>query len=151
MAFAAQIFFDFAGYSSCAIGLARCLGFRLPINFRFPYAAEGFKDFWRRWHISLSTWFRDYVYLALGGNRVRPFRLYLNLSATMIIGGLWHGAAWGFVVWGGLNGLYLVVERALTQIFSKRKLLVIFELKIVRSLLVRAYTLIGICFCLGVF
>jgi alginate O-acetyltransferase complex protein AlgI len=111
LAFAGQIFCDFAGYSTCAIGAAMCLGFSLPENFRFPYAAIGSSDFWRRWHISLSSWLRDYLYVQLGGNRRGPTRTQINLMLTMLIGGLWHGASWTFVVWGGLHGLYLVGER----------------------------------------
>ena len=90
-----------------------CLGFAMPDNFRFPYAAVGFSDFWRRWHITLSSWLRDYLYIPLGGNRHGAARTYLALMATMLLGGLWHGASWTFVVWGGLHGLYLAVERAL--------------------------------------
>ena len=111
LAFAGQIFSDFAGYSTCAIGIALCLGFSLPDNFRYPYAAIGFSDFWRRWHISLSTWLRDYLYIPLGGNRKGWHRTQLNLMLTMLLGGLWHGASWTFVVWGGLHGLYLGIER----------------------------------------
>ncbi len=111
LAFSAQIFFDFAGYSTCAIGIALCLGFALPDNFRFPYAAIGFSDFWSRWHISLSSWLRDYLYIPLGGNRRGRRRTYINLGLTMLLGGLWHGAAWRFVVWGGLHGAYLGIER----------------------------------------
>jgi alginate O-acetyltransferase complex protein AlgI len=113
LAFSGQIFFDFAGYSTCAIGVAACLGFTLPDNFRYPYAAIGFSDFWRRWHISLSTWLRDYLYIPLGGNRNGTMRTYLNLMITMLLGGLWHGASWTFVVWGALHGIYLSVERML--------------------------------------
>jgi D-alanyl-lipoteichoic acid acyltransferase DltB (MBOAT superfamily) len=113
LAFSAQIFFDFAGYSTCAIGAALCMGFILPDNFRYPYAAVGFSDFWRRWHISLSTWLRDYLYIPLGGNRKGEGRTYGNLMMTMLLGGLWHGASWRFVVWGGLHGTYLAVERAI--------------------------------------
>jgi D-alanyl-lipoteichoic acid acyltransferase DltB (MBOAT superfamily) len=111
LAFSGQIFFDFAGYSTCAIGVAACLGFTLPDNFRYPYAAIGFSDFWRRWHISLSTWLRDYLYISLGGNRRGEARTYLNLMLTMLLGGLWHGASWTFVVWGALHGVYLCIER----------------------------------------
>lgn len=111
LAFAGQIFCDFAGYSSCAIGAAMCLGFTLCNNFHFPYAAMGFSDFWRRWHISLSSWLKDYLYIPLGGNRAGAGRTYVNLMVTMLLGGLWHGASWTFVVWGGLHGLYLAVER----------------------------------------
>ncbi|WP_088328998.1 MBOAT family O-acyltransferase [Lacimicrobium sp. SS2-24] len=110
-AFAGQIFSDFAGYSTTAIGVALCLGFSLPTNFRFPYAAIGFSDFWRRWHISLSTWLRDYLYIPLGGNRMSNTRTYINLMLTMLLGGLWHGASWNFVVWGGLHGSFLAMER----------------------------------------
>ena len=120
MAFAGQIFFDFAGYSTCAIGAALCLGFHLKDNFRFPYAAIGFSDFWRRWHISLSTFLRDYLYIPLGGNQVRPVRAATNLVIVMFLGGLWHGAAWTFVVWGLLHGSYLVVERVIRVLFENR-------------------------------
>jgi alginate O-acetyltransferase complex protein AlgI len=111
LAFSGQIFCDFAGYSTTAIGAAMCLGFSIPDNFRFPYAARGFSDFWRRWHISLSTWLRDYLYVPLGGNRKGHARTHVNLMATMLLGGLWHGASWTFVIWGGLHGVYLVIER----------------------------------------
>ena len=115
LAFAGQIFLDFAGYSTCAIGVALCLGFVLPLNFRWPYGAIGFSDFWRRWHITLSAWLRDYLYIPLGGNRRGNLRTYMNLMITMLLGGLWHGANWTFVVWGGLHGLYLWVERLFTE------------------------------------
>ncbi len=111
--FSAQIFCDFSGYSLCAIGLAMCLGFMLPINFRSPFAAVGFSDLWRRWHISLSSWLRDYLYIPLGGNRSGQYKRYRNLMLTMLIGGLWHGAAWTFVIWGALHGLFLVIEQLL--------------------------------------
>ncbi len=111
LAFSGQIFFDFAGYSTCAIGVALCLGFILPQNFNYPYAATGFSDFWRRWHITLSAWLRDYLYIPLGGNRKGHTRTYVNLMLTMLLGGLWHGANWTFVVWGGLHGSYLWVEK----------------------------------------
>jgi alginate O-acetyltransferase complex protein AlgI len=116
MAFAGQIFCDFSGYSTCAIGIALCLGFKFPQNFRCPYAAVGFSDFWRRWHISLSSWLRDYLYIPLGGNRGTPGRACVNVIITMLLGGLWHGASWTFVVWGGLHGLYLVGERLLKRV-----------------------------------
>ena len=113
LAFSAQIFFDFWGYSTCAIGLAMILGFALPDNFRSPYAAVGFSDFWRRWHVTLSSWLRDYLYVSLGGNRSGRWRTARNVMLTMLLGGLWHGAAWSFVVWGGLHGLLLLAERSL--------------------------------------
>ena len=115
LAFSGQIFFDFAGYSTCAIGVAMCLGFSLPENFRFPYAATGFSDFWKRWHITLSAWLRDYLYIPLGGNRKGVGRTYVNLMLTMLLGGLWHGASWTFVVWGALHGIFLCVERWLRR------------------------------------
>ena len=113
LAFSGQIFFDFAGYSTCAIGIALMLGIILPDNFRYPYASIGFSDLWKRWHISLSSWLRDYLYIPLGGNRHGITRMYAALMITMLLGGLWHGAAWTFVVWGALHGIYLVVERLL--------------------------------------
>ena len=113
LAFSGQIFFDFAGYSTSAIGVALCLGFILPQNFQYPYAAIGFSDFWRRWHITLSAWLRDYLYIPLGGNRAGNFRTYVNIMITMLIGGLWHGANWTFVAWGGIHGIYLWIEKAL--------------------------------------
>ena len=119
LAFSGQIFCDFAGYSLCAIGVALCFGFRLPDNFQSPYAAMGFSDFWRRWHISLSSWLRDYLYIPLGGNRHGPVRTHVNLMLTMLLGGLWHGASWTFVVWGGLHGLFLVAERVLRPSLEK--------------------------------
>ena len=118
LAFSGQIFSDFAGYTTTAIGVAMTLGFSLPDNFRFPYAAIGFSDFWRRWHITLSTWLRDYLYIPIGGNRKGSGRTYVNLMVTMLLGGLWHGASWTFVVWGGLHGLYLGVERFLKGRFG---------------------------------
>lgn len=111
IAFSGQIFFDFAGYSTCAIGLAACFGFHFPENFKSPYGSVGFSDFWRRWHISLSTWLRDYLYISLGGNRGSKLSVYSALVLTMLLGGLWHGASWMFLVWGGLHGFFLVVER----------------------------------------
>lgn len=116
--FAVQIYCDFSGYSDMAIGLALMLGFHIPENFLRPYGALGFNDFWRRWHISLSTWLRDYLYISLGGNRKGASRTYLNLMLTMLIGGLWHGANWTFVVWGGLHGIYLAAERFLLSTFG---------------------------------
>ncbi len=111
LAFSGQIFFDFAGYSTCAIGIALMLGIILPDNFRYPYASLGFSDLWRRWHITLSSWLRDYLYIPLGGNRHGITRMYVALMLTMLLGGLWHGAAWTFVAWGGLHGTYLILER----------------------------------------
>jgi len=106
-----QIYFDFSGYSDMAIGLGRMFGFEFLENFDFPYISQSIREFWRRWHISLSTWFRDYLYIPLGGSRVSPLRTYLNLWIVFFLCGLWHGANWNFIVWGALHGMYLVIER----------------------------------------
>ena len=113
LAFAFQIYGDFSGYSDIARGAAQLMGFHFMVNFRQPYLATSLQDFWRRWHISLSTWLRDYLYIPLGGNRKGELRTYVNLLATMLLGGLWHGANWTFVIWGLLHGGALAVERAL--------------------------------------
>ena len=110
-AYAFQIYNDFSGYSDIAIGSARMLGFALPANFMRPYSAKNLQEFWRRWHISLSTWLRDYLYIPLGGSRVSPARTYLNLIITMVLGGLWHGANWTFVIWGAFHGGVQAIER----------------------------------------
>ncbi|MGF1597328.1 MAG: MBOAT family O-acyltransferase [Acidimicrobiales bacterium] len=112
--YAIQIYADFSGYTDIAIGIALLLGFRFPVNFDRPYAATSIQDFWRRWHMTLSRWLRDYLYVPLGGNRGSSAATYRNLMITMILGGLWHGAAWTFVVWGALHGVALSVERART-------------------------------------
>jgi len=121
LAFAGQVFFDFSGYSTCAIGVGLCMGFTLPDNFRFPYCAVGFAELWRRWHITLSSWLRDYLYIPLGGSRRGSARVSFNLMMTMLLGGLWHGAGWTYIVWGGIQGLYLVVERFIKIIFGRPK------------------------------
>ncbi|WP_394832605.1 MBOAT family protein [Pendulispora rubella] len=107
-----QIYFDFSGYSDMAVGLAALFGFRFPENFDYPYVSASLTEFWRRWHISLSRWFRDYLYIPLGGNRGSPLRTYANLATVFFLCGLWHGASWTFVVWGIYHGVFLVVERA---------------------------------------
>lgn len=109
--FALQIYFDFSGYSDIARGLGALLGFKIPENFNLPYLATNITDFWRRWHMTLSTWLRDYLYISLGGNRVSRLKTYRNLMITMLLGGLWHGAGWNFVVWGGLHGTYLAIHK----------------------------------------
>lgn len=114
--YAFQIYGDFAGYSDIAIGLARVMGFHFPENFLRPYFADSFSDFWQRWHISLSSWLRDYLYIPLGGNRKGKARTYINLMLTMLIGGLWHGAAWKFLMWGALHGGYLVLQRLTSKL-----------------------------------
>jgi alginate O-acetyltransferase complex protein AlgI len=111
LSYTLQIYFDFSGYSDMAVGLALLFGIRLPVNFRSPYKALSIIDFWRRWHVTLSRFLRDYLYIPLGGNRQGEQRRYLNLMLTMLLGGLWHGAGWNFMIWGGLHGLYLCVNR----------------------------------------
>jgi len=114
-AFAWQIYFDFSGYTDMARGVARMMGIRLMLNFNNPYLATGLGDFWQRWHISLSTWFKDYVYIPLGGNRKGEVRTYVNMALTMVISGLWHGAQWTFVLWGALHALGRIVTRELER------------------------------------
>jgi alginate O-acetyltransferase complex protein AlgI len=111
IAYAFQIYFDFSGYSDMAVGLSRMFGLVIPKNFASPYLAESITDFWRRWHISLSTWLRDYLYVPLGGNRHAQRRTYFNLTIVMLLGGLWHGASWTFVIWGAYHGILLAFER----------------------------------------
>jgi D-alanyl-lipoteichoic acid acyltransferase DltB (MBOAT superfamily) len=142
LAFSGQIFFDFAGYSTCAIGAALCLGFHLKDNFRFPYAAVGFSDFWRRWHISLSTFLRDFLYIPLGGNRRGPTRAAINLILVMFIGGLWHGAAWTFVVWGLIHGVFLMIERVFKAVTGDAA----FSHTLARRLLLGLGTYVVVCF-----
>jgi alginate O-acetyltransferase complex protein AlgI len=112
LAYTFQLYFDFSGYSDMAIGLARMFGVKLPLNFHSPYKATSIIDFWRRWHMTLSRFLRDYLYIPLGGSRKGPARRYLNLLLTMLLGGLWHGAGWTFVIWGGLHGFYLLINHA---------------------------------------
>jgi D-alanyl-lipoteichoic acid acyltransferase DltB (MBOAT superfamily) len=112
LAYTVQIYFDFSGYSDMAIGLGLLFGIRLPLNFNSPYQSASIVEFWRRWHMTLSRFLRDYLYIPLGGNRHGPTRRQVNLMITMLLGGLWHGAAWTFVVWGGLHGLYLQANHA---------------------------------------
>jgi D-alanyl-lipoteichoic acid acyltransferase DltB (MBOAT superfamily) len=112
LAYTFQLYFDFSGYSDMAIGLARMFGILLPLNFASPYKAINIIDFWRRWHITLSRFLRDYLYIALGGNRYGKLRRYRNLLITMLLGGLWHGAGWTFIIWGGLHGIYLVINHS---------------------------------------
>ena len=119
-AYTLQLYFDFSGYSDMAIGLSWMFNIRLPINFDSPYRATSISDFWRRWHISLSTFLRDYLYIALGGNRKGELRRNANLMVTMLLGGLWHGASWSFVIWGGLHGLYLLVNHAFRDAVGSR-------------------------------
>jgi alginate O-acetyltransferase complex protein AlgI len=112
LGYAFQIYFDFSGYSDMAVGLALMMGFVLIQNFDSPYQSDSLTDFWRRWHISLSSWLRDYLYIPLGGSRKGKTRTYVNLMVVMLLGGLWHGASWNFVIWGGIHGGMLAAERA---------------------------------------
>lgn len=112
LAYAFQLYFDFSGYSDMAIGLSRLFGVRLPLNFDSPYKSANITEFWRRWHMTLSRFLRDYLYIAMGGNRHGRIRRYFNLMTTMLLGGLWHGAGWNYVIWGGLHGIYLVIHHA---------------------------------------
>jgi len=143
--YAFQIYCDFSGYSSIAIGLARILGFDFGINFDRPYFSRSFSEFWSRWHISLSSWLRDYLYVSMGGNRGGTWRTYRNLMVTMLLGGLWHGASWTFVFWGALHGTYLVVERALgvrraSAAFNLLRMVVVFHLTCFAWVFFRAHS-----------
>ncbi|MFV0278430.1 MAG: MBOAT family O-acyltransferase [Parahaliea sp.] len=122
LAYSFQLYFDFSGYSDMAIGLARLFGIVLPLNFYSPYKAANIAEFWRRWHITLSSFLRDYLYIAMGGNRHGKARRYANLISTMLLGGLWHGAGWNFVIWGGLHGLYLVLHQMWRALLAALKL-----------------------------
>jgi len=141
IAFGIQIYCDFSGYSDIAIGAALILGFKLPINFNKPYFAISPSDFWGRWHISLSSWLRDYLYIPLGGNRKSNSRTYLNLGIVMFLGGLWHGASWNFVVWGLLHGLYLSIHKILLDKFPILKNILFFKTKLglITSILITQY------------
>jgi len=119
--YALQIYCDFSGYTDIALGAALLLGFRLPTNFNFPYKAISIQDFWRRWHISLSTWLRDYLYIPLGGSRKGAIRTTINLLITMLLGGLWHGAALKFIIWGGLHGLGLIANKGISSVIGRRQ------------------------------
>lgn len=120
LAYTFQLYFDFSGYSDMAIGLSWMLNVRLPFNFNSPYQATNISEFWRRWHMSLSQFLRDYLYIALGGNRKGIVRRYVNLMATMVLGGLWHGASWSFIIWGFLHGLYLGMHHGFRALCGKR-------------------------------
>ena len=120
-AYTLQIFNDFSGYSDIAIGSAMLFGYKLPVNFNMPYAARNIKEFWSRWHISLSTWLRDYLYISLGGNRKGMLKMYRNLLVTMLLGGLWHGAGWNFIIWGALHGMALMIHRTFFLMRSSKK------------------------------
>ena len=142
--FSIQIYCDFSGYSDIAIGTAKLFGINLMTNFKSPYLSESIREFWGRWHISLSTWFRDYVYIPLGGSRVGKIRHYMNLMITFLVSGLWHGANWTFVVWGGVHGIGQVIENLLfgkqkKEVQTEQKGVKIFLLRIVRIVLVYSF------------
>ncbi len=139
--FALQIYCDFSGYSDVARGASRTMGIELMVNFRRPYFARSVTEFWRRWHISLSTWFRDYLYISLGGSKISVPRTYINLFVTFLISGLWHGANWTFVVWGGLNGVMLIIEKLWYSAFPVKNGIV----KLLRSVTGYIYTFLFIC------
>lgn len=142
--YALQIYCDFSGYSDMAIGLALLLGFRFPMNFNSPYKADSITDFWHRWHISLSTWLRDYLYISLGGNRKGKARTYINLCLTMLLGGLWHGASWNFVIWGGFHGIALAAQKFWRNLLHKPKTA---TSKGIRKFFAVLITFNFVCFC----
>ncbi|QKG30304.1 membrane-bound O-acyltransferase (plasmid) [Campylobacter sp. RM16187] len=119
LGFGIQIYTDFSGYSDMAIGFALLIGFRLQANFNYPYQATSVREFWHRWHISLSTWFRDYVYIPLGGSNNGKLRTYFNIAIVFVLSGIWHGVGWGFVVWGMLHGIFLIIEKILGELYLK--------------------------------
>ena len=133
-AFAFQIYCDFSGYTDIARGVARCMGIDLMVNFNLPYLAVNPSDFWRRWHISLSTWLRDYLYIPLGGNRKGRVRRNINLMTTMLLGGLWHGAAWTFVIWGAYHGVLLIIGRYIQAVGSRFPLNIVTESKVIKQI-----------------
>ena len=141
LSYSIQIYFDFSGYSDMAIGSAKCLGYDFNKNFNLPYIAKNVSEFWKRWHISLSTWLQEYLYIPLGGNRKGKIRTYFNLLATMVIGGLWHGASWNFVIWGALHGLALCVHKMFAS-FNKSK-----RKNILTSLFCIFITYLFVCVC----
>ncbi len=141
LAYSFQIYFDFSGYSDMAIGLSFFFGIHLPINFNSPYKATSIIDFWRRWHISLSTFLKDYLYIPLGGNRLGAFRRYLNLLVTMLLGGLWHGANWTFVLWGALHGLFLMINHGWRALAGQ-----VHDFGPVGRIAGRAITFLSVCF-----
>ncbi len=131
LAFSFQIYFDFSGYTHIARGLAKWMGFHFKMNFNHPYTASSLKNFWSRWHISLSTWFRDYIYLPLGGNRVGEFQAHVFMWITMILSGIWHGAAYTFIIWGALHAMGLSIERAFLKRFKNRFVSYLFTMLVV--------------------
>jgi D-alanyl-lipoteichoic acid acyltransferase DltB (MBOAT superfamily) len=145
--YALQIYCDFSGYSDIAIGIALLMGFHFNINFNSPYQSKNITEFWRRWHISLSTWLKDYLYISLGGNQKGRFRTYLNLFITMLLGGLWHGAGLRFILWGALHGIALVIHKLYLQIFPTKQEVKSRFIRYVSSLICLIITFNFVCFC----
>jgi alginate O-acetyltransferase complex protein AlgI len=147
VAYTFQIYFDFSGYSDMAIGLGRFMGFQFPENFNNPYISRSITEFWQRWHITLGRWMRDYLYIPLGGNQVKPSRLYINLWTVFILSGFWHGAAWNFIAWGAFHGLFLVLDRLFLLRIAKRlgvlSIVPTFMVTVVGWVLFRAESLAG--------
>lgn len=147
LAYTFQIYFDFSGYSDMAIGIGRMIGFQFPENFNNPYVSRSITEFWQRWHITLGRWMRDYLYIPLGGNRVKPSRLYINLWTVFILSGFWHGAAWNFIAWGAFHGLFLILDRLfLLRIYQRIgafSIVPTFLITVVGWVLFRAETLAG--------
>lgn len=143
LAYTFQLYFDFSGYSDMAVGLARMFGIILPLNFYSPYKATNISEFWRRWHITLSTFLRDYIYIALGGNRLGQLKRYSNLFITMLLGGLWHGAGWNFVIWGALHGSYLIINHGWSAIKLPRLLTYLFDRAMVNWFITMIAVVIG--------
>ncbi|MBF0379958.1 MAG: MBOAT family protein [Magnetococcales bacterium] len=152
MAFTFEIYFDFSGYSDMAIGLGLMLGIRLPLNFNSPYKATSITDFWKRWHITLSRFLRDYLYIPLGGNRKGAIRTSINLMLTMLIGGLWHGAGWNFVIWGGLHGLYLLINHHWRRLLPQNSSITVAISKLLRfTIISRTLTFLAVVIAWGFF
>lgn len=143
VAYSLQIYFDFSGYSDIAIGTARIIGFKLPRNFNLPYLSHNVTEFWKRWHITLSTWLQDYLYISLGGNRKGKIRTYINLIITMLIGGIWHGANWTFIIWGLLHGIALAVHKVYMNIFKTDKK----RSSIIGGVISTLFTFVFVSFC----
>ena len=142
--YALQLYCDFSGYSDMAIGIALWMGFEIPANFRAPYKSDSITDFWRRWHISLSSWLRDYLYISLGGNRKGRLRMYFNLFLTMLLGGLWHGASWNFVIWGSVHGFALGVHKRFRELLGHDRH---YQSRGIRRFFAVLLTFHLVCFC----
>ena len=141
--YAIVIYCDFSGYSDVAIGISKWIGITIPTNFLSPYQSKSVSEFWRRWHISLSSWLRDYLYISMGGNRKGKFRTNLNLFLTMLIGGFWHGASWNFIIWGGMHGTGLMINKLWTALFGKIRILP----KAITNFIFAIVTFHFVCFC----